>query len=117
MAVNCHRVIVIGRRNDVGYPRQGELAQGEIDPGKQGLPSQDDPIKQNSNPAGGPTATPGPFKNGVYDVQGTWNMDYTYGVLEFNCLASAEAWLGTPAGDYFKSRFDDIKMFAAAACY
>jgi hypothetical protein len=105
---NTHRVVVIGYRDDGdGKIRIGPLAMGEIDPGKQGMP---DPIKQDSL-AGEPGKT-GPFISGVCKVKGDWSMAVRYGVVEFNSYASAKAWLDSPAGEYFQTRFEKINMLA-----
>jgi hypothetical protein len=106
---NTHRVVVLGYRDDDGQTRTGHLAMGEIDPGKEGMP---DPIKQDS--LAGETGKTGPFIKGVYKVKGDWSMAVRYGVVEFNSYVSAKAWLDSPAGEYFQSRFEKINMLAVS---
>jgi hypothetical protein len=100
----------MGKRDDRGgAPRAGDLAQGEVDPGKNGLAGDNDPGKNGAMAGGGGDD---PFKNGVHHVKGDWALAVRMGAIEFCSFATALAWLDSPAGRYFQNRMDSVIVVA-----
>jgi hypothetical protein len=102
-----HRAVVVGSRNDGGQILLGNLAIGEMYTGSQVLEKQD--VTSVSGELSGD------IKNGRLNVKGDWNSALKYGFMEFNGFAAAQAWLGTPEGKYFQSRFDNVQVLAVVA--